>query len=470
MIGDGEVPKPRPVGPAVGSDGESGSSPASRLDLSAGYGEPVAPIDPEQAAARGAAPDPSAGPPFRLGPIWFGLAVMAFFCSSFTAWSYIAPLESAVVAPGIVRVDSSTRTVQHLEGGIIEAILVHEGDAVEAGQVLIRLQGTVAASERNEILSQYFEARATQARLEAERDGLDDVVVPADLRQRMMGDQALASAIRGQVSIFKSRRGLLSERLTILERTRAGLETEIDGLEGQIAAAERRRALIEEQLKDASTLYSQKLAIKSKLLELEGSVAELEGSISQSKASIGGAQERIQEAELKMAELKSSMATEVVEQLRETRASAYELSQRLTAAEDKMGRTEIRSPASGIVVGLQVHTIGGVIAAGQPLLDVVPTNDKLVIQANINPLDIDQVKVGLKATVWLSAINRRTQSAIEGEVRTVSAEKSHRSSERGRLLSRPGGARHGGRRAQRDNAAAGDERRGHDPNGSPHGI
>lgn len=158
-------------------------------------------------------------------------------------------------------------------------------------------------------------------------------------------------------------------------------------------------------------------------MSLERDKAELEGAISASQAAIGSARERIQEAALRMAELRASMATEVVEQLRETRARANELHQRLTAAEDRMRRTEIRSPISGIVVGLDVHTVGGVIAAGQPLLDVVPVNDKLVILASVDPLDIDQVKVGLPATVWLSAVNRRNQPSIEGEVKTVSADR-----------------------------------------------
>ena len=410
MRGDGETSEPRRSETArsrgpdpIGPDATAAASPGTTT-------------------VRAVAPDAASGPPFGAGLTLLGFAIILFFCGSLAAWSVIAPLESAVVAPGTVRADSSVRTVQHLEGGIVEDILVREGDAVEAGQMLIRLQNTVPASELNEILAQLFEARVTQARLEAERDGEDEVVVPADLREKV-GDQALAAAIAGQISIFENRRALLDERLTILDRTKAGLESEIEGLEGQILSAERRVELTQEELRDAASLYEQKLAPKTRVLTLERDEAELEGTISQSRAAIGSARQQIQQAELKMAELRASMATEVVEQLRETRARAYELSQRLTAAEDRMGRTEIRSPIEGIVVGLEVHTVGGVIGAGQPLLDVVPIDDELVIQATVDPLDIDQIEVGLPATVWLSAVNRRTQSAIEGRVTTVSADR-----------------------------------------------
>lgn len=364
----------------------------------------------------------SIGPPFGRGLTLAGFAIIIFLCGTFAAWSLKAPIDSAVVAPGVVSVDSNVRTIQHLEGGIVQSILVKEGDTVEQGQVLIRLQNTLSASERNELLGQYFEARATEARLAAERDGLDAVELPPELREKV-GDDALASALAGQRSIFENRRALLEDRLTILNRTKAGLESEIEGLNGQIRSSQRQLELIEEELGDVSLLFEQQLAVKSRVMSLERDKAELEGAISASQAAIGSARERIQEAALRMAELRASMATEVVEQLRETRARANELHQRLTAAEDRMRRTEIRSPISGIVVGLDVHTVGGVIAAGQPLLDVVPVNDKLVILASVDPLDIDQVKVGLPATVWLSAVNRRNQPSIEGEVKTVSADR-----------------------------------------------
>lgn len=362
------------------------------------------------------------GPPFGVGLTLCGFAIIALFCGAFAGWSVLAPIEGAVVASGVVAVESNVRTVQHLEGGIVEAILVREGDSVKAGDVLVRLGSTHPMAALNEVQAQYFEARATEARLVAERDGLDRIELPPELRDKV-GDQAVQAAIAGQESIFASRRSLLSDRLDILERTQNALTSEIDGLQGQIGSAERQLALIEEELVNANQLLDRGLMEAPRVLALRRTQADLEGTISQHRAAIGVAQQRVEEARLRMAELKATMANEVEEQLRETRARAYELGQRLGAAQDIMDRTTIRSPIAGTVVGLNVHTIGGVIAAGQPLLDVVPLNDKLVVQATIDPLDIDQVSVGLPATIWLSALNRRTQTGIEGTVRTVSADR-----------------------------------------------
>lgn len=364
----------------------------------------------------------SLGPPFGVGLTLCGLGIIALFGTALAAWAMLVPLEGAVVAPGLVAVESNVRTVQHLEGGIVEEILVREGDTVDAGEVVIRLGSTHPSAALNELQAQYFEARATEARLVAERDGLDQIELPSELRDKV-GDQAVQAAVAGQQSIFTSRRSLLHDRLDILERTQNALRSEINGLQGQIGSAERQLALIEEELASANQLLDRKLIEASRVLALRRSQADLEGTISQHHAAIGVAQQRVEEARLRMAELRATMANEVEEGLRLARARAYELGQRLAAAQDILDRTTIRSPIAGTVVVLNVHTIGGVIGAGQPLLEIVPLDDKLIVQATIDPLDIDQVAVGMPATVWLSALNRRTQSGFDGVVQTVSADR-----------------------------------------------
>lgn len=360
--------------------------------------------------------------PFGRGLAITGFAIIAVFTGTFYVWAASAPLEGAVIAPGIVSVDTNVRTVQHLEGGIIDQLLVRDGDTVEAGQPLIKLQNTVPASSLNEIQAQYFEARATEARLVAEQLKADKIEFPSELTDKI-GDLAVQGAMRGQESIFESRRALLQDRLTIFERTTGGLDAEIKGLQDQITSSEGRLLLLDQELADVQSLYDRKLTDRPRLLRLQREQAELQGEIAGYRASIGTARQKIEETALRRSELQNSMATEVVQQLRETRAGAYELAQRLAAARDVMGRTEIRSPVAGVVTGLQVHTVGGVISAGQGLMEIVPISDKLVVQATIDPLDIDQVSQGQDAQVWLSALNRRSQKPIEGIVQTVSADR-----------------------------------------------
>ena len=351
-----------------------------------------------------------------------GFAVIAVFLGGMTAWSLLAPIESAVVAPGVVGVDSNVKTVQHLEGGIVEEIAVREGDRVRAGDLLIRLRSTLPASLLNEVRAQYLEARAADARLVAERDGLHAIDFPPELTARA-DDPAVRDALAGQRSIFESRRRVMAEREGILDRTIAGLREEIAGLEGQIRAAARQRALIEEELAGAQALLDRGLIDRPRVLELQRGMAEIDGDISEHQGDIASARQAIEETRLRLAELRATATTEVVAELREVRARAYELSQELAAAEDVLARTEIRSPIDGTIVGLKVHTVGGVIAEGEPLLDIVPSDDELVVRASIDPLDIDEVHVDLPATVRLLALNRRTETVLEGEVKTVSADR-----------------------------------------------
>ena len=360
--------------------------------------------------------------PFGRGLGLIGFAIIAFFFGSFYVWASAAPIEGAVLAPGVINVDTNVRNVQHLEGGIVDQILVREGDRVETGQVLIRLQNTVSASSRNEIQAQYFEARAAEARLIAEQSGADEITFPDELKQKF-GDQAVRAAMDGQRGILQNRRDLLTERASITERIKDGLASEITGLEGQIMFSEQRVALISEELADVEALLAMNLTNRPRLLGLQRDKAELEGGISGYRAAIGTARQNIQQAELRFAELQAEMASEVTEQVQRARALAYELGQQLNAAQDVVGRTEIRSPVAGIVTGLNVHTVGGVIAAGQTLLDVVPVSDKLVVLATIDPLDIDQVAPGLPAQVWLAALNRRSEAPLTGIVTTVSADR-----------------------------------------------
>jgi len=360
--------------------------------------------------------------PFGVGLVLGGLGIVVVAIGGIAAWLFLVPIEGAIVAPGVVSVDTNRKTIQHLEGGIVEAILVREGDQVRKGVVLIRLQNTLRLSVLNQLQAQYLDARAVEARLVAERDGEQQITFPRELLE-IASDPAATAAMIGQRSIFESRRKLLSERLAVLGQRIASLKDEIYGLNGQIRSSEKQTSLIDEELVGVLKLFEKKLIGKPRLLALQRRKAEIEGTVSALLAMIARANQGIQEARLRMAELQSSTVNEVVEQLRNERARAYETVQKLAAAKDVLRRTEIRSPIDGIVVNLDVHTLGGVIAAGQPLLDIVPINEKLVVNASIDPLDIEQVRAGLPAYVLLTAFNRRIYSPLDGKVLTVSADR-----------------------------------------------
>ncbi|TIM19002.1 MAG: HlyD family type I secretion periplasmic adaptor subunit [Mesorhizobium sp.] len=356
--------------------------------------------------------------PFGKSFIVLGFAIIAIFSTLTGMWLVAAPIQGAVLANGLVEVASNVKTVQHLEGGIVSEILVQEGDRVSPSQVLVRLQSTASTAAANEIKAQWYEAKATEARLIAERDGKGSIEISPELKE-----PGAAEAVSGQESIFRTRQTLLRERLSLLQQTTGSLQKEIEGYEGQVAAATRKLELIEEQLGDVRALYEKKLVVRTRLTDLETEKADVGGDLSGYIASIGVARQKMEETKFKVAELSASTAADIVAELGVVRAKIYESAQRIAAADDVRTRTEIRAPIGGTIVGLKIHTIGGVIAAGDPLMDIVPLEDNFVVIANVDPLDVDQVKVGLHATIWLSAVGRRYQQPMNGDVRTLSADR-----------------------------------------------
>ncbi|MER8959591.1 MULTISPECIES: HlyD family type I secretion periplasmic adaptor subunit [unclassified Mesorhizobium] len=359
-------------------------------------------------------------PPFGRRLVISGFAIVAAFSTLTGMWLVAAPIQGAVLATGVVNVASNVKTVQHLEGGIISEILAQEGDRVSPGQVLIRLQNTASAAAANEIKAQWYEAKATEARLVAERDGKDSIEIPPELKA---SGKLAADAVSGQESVFRTRQNLFREQLSLLQQATGSMAKEIEGFEGQVVAATRKLELIEEQLGDVRSLYERKLVVRTRLVDLEREKADVGGALSGYVASIGATQQKMEETKFKIAELSASTTADIVETLGETRAKIYEYEQRMAAADDVATRTEIRAPIGGTIVGLKVHTNGGVVTAGEPLMDIVPQEDSFVVVANVDPLDVDQVKVGLHATVWLSAVNRRYQQPMTGDVRTLSADR-----------------------------------------------
>lgn len=360
--------------------------------------------------------------PFPLRLIAAGFTLVALFLSSFAVWSTLAPIEGAVVSPGIVSVASHRNQIQHLEGGIVESIRVRDGDHVTQGQLLVQLRDVQPAAELRQLERQYFEALAVVARLLAERDDLQDVDYPEALQSRA-ADPAIASVMTGQTNILASRQTLVQDRRSLLEHKIAQAEEEIKGLEGQIQAKNRQRKFIFQELSTVEEALAKKLVPKSKALKLRQHLAETEGDLSGYQSEMGRLEQSILEMRLQISEARAQRIAEITEQLRTQRAGLFDLSQKIVAARDVLHRTRIVSPIDGIVVNLQIHTQDGVISAGQPLLEVVPTDDDLVIHAFVDPEDIDEVRIGMPADVRLTSFSRRKRVPLEGVVAGLSADR-----------------------------------------------
>ena len=421
-----EAPRPAPARPPVAAPAEvpaaaPAAAPAEAPEEAPGRAPVRAATAALTEAFGGDSSQPAAEGPNIRGPVTLGLAVVFLFFGVFGAWAALAPLQSAAIAPGVVSVDSSRKTVQHLEGGIVGEILVREGDEVEAGQVLIKLDEVQASATRELLRGRLITATSLQARLEAERRGKDGIDFP-DWLAAETEDATAREVMAAQYSIFEARRESLRGQVAILEQRISQFDEEIGGLEGQIAAEDRQIRLIAEEVRDLQTLVEKGLARRPRLLELERQAAEIQGSRHQNQARLARVRQQIGEAKLRISELRTQRDNEIVEELREVQSELLDLTERMRAASDVLARTEIRAPISGTVVGLQVHTAGGVIAPRERLMDIVPSEDSLIVEARVNPVDIDVVRQGLLARVMFSAFSQRNQLPIDGIVNSVSAD------------------------------------------------
>ncbi len=347
-----------------------------------------------------------------------GATIVLVFFVGFGGWAATAPLQSAAVAPGVLSVESYRKTVQHLEGGIVAKILVQEGQSVSAGQTLIQLDTTQVKANLAQLRIRHEAVRALAARLEAERDGRDEI----DFADQNTSKD-VSNAIKGELNIFNARRRALAGEQGILENRITQFREEMTGLHGQINAQGTQLKLIDEELAAQEKLFARKLTGMQRIIELKRERSEVSGNRSQQRAAIARIKQSIEEEKLKILELRTTILNEVVAQLREVKTSFSDLDERIHAAEDVLHRTNITAPLNGTIVNLQVHTIGGVIGAGESLMDIVPDEEELVVEARVNPIDIDSVVPGMEAEVVLTAFNRRTVAPLTGVVASVSADR-----------------------------------------------
>ncbi len=350
-----------------------------------------------------------------------GLVVVGVIFGGFGTWAATAPLNSAVIAEGIVKVFSSRKKIQHLEGGIVEEVLVSNGDRVKAGDVLIRLDETRARADFLRVQGQYDQTRATVARLIAERDGLEDIPFPEDFLARM-DEPSVAEMVDGQRKLFAARQETLFGQVSMIEERVKQLEEEVRGLGAQERSKKEQLALIEDELEGLRELNKKGWAPKTRILSLERAQAQLRGDQGDNVARIAQARVMMGEAELQALQARNDYQEKVVSELRQRQTEMYDLAETLDKAEFTLKHIEIRAGYDGVVVDKKVSSAGQVIRPGDTLMELVPDNDKLIIEAKVRPSDVDNVTQGLNADVQFSAFSQRTSPRLHGEVAYVSAD------------------------------------------------
>jgi HlyD family secretion protein len=354
-------------------------------------------------------------------PLFWGVLTLLLVLGFGGGWAALAPLAGAAIAPGVISPDGSRRTVQHLEGGIIHELLARDGEVVEMGQPLVVLEGVDARAEVGRLEERLRTLTATEARLVAER-----AAAPAiEFTHPILADQAdpeVAAARRAQANQLEARRAADANREAILGQRIEQLHRQIAGYERQVEANRRQRGLIEEETVDVEHLYRKGLERKARLLALQREQAGLLGEEGEFTALLARAQEAIGETRLQISDLRIQRMEEIDAEFAQVQMERGESEEELAAARDKLRRTAILAPVAGTVLNSRFKTTGGVIRPGDPIVDLVPLEEELIIEARLSPTDIEEVAPGQDAYVMFPSLPQRTVPRIGGRVRSVSAD------------------------------------------------
>ncbi|MBX3501688.1 MAG: HlyD family type I secretion periplasmic adaptor subunit [Alphaproteobacteria bacterium] len=351
-----------------------------------------------------------------------GWVIVLLFFGGFGYWAATAPLHGAVVATGVVKVEGNRRSLQHLDGGIVRELRVKEGDQVAVGDVVIVLDDTQVRAEFEVLSRQFLVLRATEERLKAELKRADAMTLPADLVPH--NDNVDFTAVwTGQLDQFTSRRAALEGARQVIREKIAQLEHQITGGEGAVKSYRTQIASVKAEMEDIKPLLDKKLIARPRFLQLERSGIQLEGQLAEAQAAIAKSRQAITEQHQQIAQLENDRMTEVTRDLRDTQARLLEVLPKLGNAKAVLSRMEIRSPYAGRVVALNVFSVGGVIGRGEKILDIVPTEDALVIEAQVAVEDIAEVRPNMRAEVHLTAYKQRITPMVNADVVQVSADR-----------------------------------------------
>ena len=350
-----------------------------------------------------------------------GIVVVLILTCGVGVWAATTEISGALIAPGTIVVESNVKKVQHPTGGVVGQLLVRDGDQVKAGDLLVRLDDTIMRANLAIVTKALTELNARKARLEAERDGAETVKFPDDLMQQADVPE-IAQVLMGERKLFELRRSARAgQKAQLQERiNQSGEET--TGLSAQKVAKEKEITLIEHELAGVRDLFNKNLVPMTRLTSLERDATRIDGERGQLIATIAQAKGKIAELRLQIIQIDQDLSSEVAKEMREIDAKIGEFVERKVSAMDQLKRTDIRSPQDGTVFQSTVHTVGGVMPAGEPIMLIVPEADKLTIEARVNPQDIDKVQLGQIAALRFSAFNVRTTPEIFGTVSRVSAD------------------------------------------------
>lgn len=360
--------------------------------------------------------------PSLRGTVIAGTLAIASCFGGFLGWSLLAHLDSAIIAAGTVIVDSHRKTIQHLEGGILSQMLVHEGDRVRMGQPVALLDATQSQAQLSQLLAQTLATHAELARLRAEQAGLREMEDPPELAGTA-NDPHAAALLAGQRRLFQVRWQAHDSAKAVLEQRIEQSRKEIAGAEAELAATNERLRLYEEELAGVVYLLNKGYERRPRMLELKRTVAELKGRQGELTNQIGRANAAIAGTTQEIANLEQTRLAEIARDIADAQTIEKDLSERVRAARDVRERRSVAAPQDGIVVDLRVVTPGGVIGPGQALMDIVPVDDEMIVEARVSPIDIERLHPGLPAEARLSAYKRSNAPVIAGVVSYVSADK-----------------------------------------------
>lgn len=356
----------------------------------------------------------------KIAFIGFSIIFVAF--GAVGGWAATAPLGSAAMGSGVIAPISNRKTIQHFEGGILRKINVHEGDHVNAGDVLFQLDSTQPQANYDIYRNQWVSALAQEARLVAEQNEQPKITFPEELT-RLKDDPAVQAVMLDQQRQFERRGSSLAAQIDLHKSKMIQLRTEIGGLKEEQAGRERQVGFLDDEISGLRELFERGNAAKTKLLALERERASLDGQIGRSKADQAKAENGITEADLQIKGLRQQFFEQAIKDLVDTRSKIADLREKVGVSRDVLKRLDVISPTTGVVQNMKVFTLGAVIKSGEPLIDVVPDNDELVVQAQFSPSDIDSFHVGSQAEVRFSSFHNRTLPMIPGTIRSISQDR-----------------------------------------------